>query len=89
MIHSEKNSKVEENAEAGVRIANTELQIRFCGTQTHVKRKHILFLKAYLNIFEKQLVRPFEFQAVDTRIHKNDRHREVIFASVEAIKELR
>lgn len=45
-------------------------------------------MKAYFNVFGKQLVRPFELKAADMRAYKRKTHKGVSFDSAEAVKEL-
>lgn len=89
VTHSERTQKFRKNSEAGVRIENTELQIDFAEFRLMLKENTFPVSGSLLNVLGKQLLRPFEFQAVDMRTHKKDSHKGVSFASAEEVKELR
>lgn len=70
-----------------MRIANTELQTDF--VELMLNENTFPVSESLPKVFGKQLVRPFEFQAIDMRTHKKDSHKRVSFASAQAVKELR
>lgn len=72
-----------------MRIENTELQIDFAEFRLMLKENTFPVSGSLLNVLGKQLLRPFEFQAVDMRTHKKDSQKGVSFASAEEVKELR
>lgn len=72
-----------------MRITNTELQTDFVELNLMLKKATFPVSESLPKCIWEALVRPFEFQAVDTRSHKKDSHKGVSFASAEAAKELR